>query len=129
MQPRPEAGSGTPAAVDGEPVDYLLRFFAPGLGIAEDPVTGSAHALVAPWWQGQLGRSRVVGWQCSDRPGGVVCEGLPSGKIRLFGSGHLLWDGTLNTHTPADPPSRRSIAFDGDPSEAGSSWQALLRHA
>ena len=81
--------------VCGEPADYQLRFFAPGLGIAEDPVTGSAHALVARCWQQRLQRSRVVGWQCSDRPGGMVCEGLPSGMIRLTGSGSLLWDGTL----------------------------------
>ncbi len=79
----------------GEPADYQLRFFAPGLGIPEDPVTGSAHALVAPWWMNRLGRSRVVGWQCSDRPGGMVCEAASSATIRLTGSGHLLWDGTL----------------------------------
>lgn len=85
-----------------EAADYQLRFFAPGLGIAEDPVTGSAHALVAPWWQERLGRPRVVGWQCSDRPGGMVCEVASSGMIRLFGSGHLLWDGILRT---ASPPS------------------------
>lgn len=87
-------GEGHPQ-VGGEPADYQLRFFAPGLGIAEDPVTGSAHALVAPWWQRRLQRARVVGWQCSDRPGGMVCEGLPSGMIRLTGTGSLLWDGTL----------------------------------
>lgn len=81
--------------VAGEPADYRLRFFAPGLGIPEDPVTGSAHALVAPWWMERLGRPRVVGWQCSDRPGGMVCEALSSATIRLTGSGHLLWHGTL----------------------------------
>ncbi len=81
--------------VAGEAADYRLRFFAPGLGIPEDPVTGSAHALVAPWWMERLRRRRVVGWQCSDRPGGMVCEAGSSAKIRLTGSGHLLWDGTL----------------------------------
>lgn len=107
MQPVPPAGSTAAAGVapepvghSGQPADYRLRFFAPGLGIEEDPVTGSAHALVAPWWQDRLGRSTVVGWQCSDRPGGVVCEGLPSAMIRLHGSGHLLWDGTLHTGIP-----------------------------
>jgi PhzF family phenazine biosynthesis protein len=85
----------------GEACDYQLRFLAPGLGIDEDPVTGSAHALVAPWWQEQLARSRVVGWQCSDRPGGMVCEAASSGMIRLSGAGHLLWDGTLQPGCPA----------------------------
>jgi len=88
-------GPETRPQVRGEPADYQLRFFAPGLGIAEDPVTGSAHALVARWWHQRLQRPRVVGWQCSDRPGGMVCEGLPSGMIRLTGSGSLLWDGML----------------------------------
>jgi predicted PhzF superfamily epimerase YddE/YHI9 len=81
--------------VAGQPADYQLRFFAPGLGIDEDPVTGSAHALVAPFWMARLQRPRVVGWQCSDRPGGMVCEAGSSGMIRLTGSGHLLWEGTL----------------------------------
>jgi PhzF family phenazine biosynthesis protein len=83
--------------IGAEAADYQLRFFAPGLGIAEDPVTGSAHALVAPWWQKRLGRPLVRGWQCSDRPGGMVCEAASSAMIRITGSGHLLWDGTLRT--------------------------------
>lgn len=88
-------GDQPAVSVAGERPDYQLRFFAPGLGINEDPVTGSAHALVAPYWMAQLNRPRVVGWQCSDRPGGMVCEGSSSGMIRLSGSGHLLWEGTL----------------------------------
>lgn len=129
MQAQPAPGSDVDTAaavVAGHPVDYRLRFFAPGLGIAEDPVTGSAHALVAPWWQQQLGRSRVVGWQCSDRPGGVVCDALASGKIRLFGSGHLLWDGTLHTQSPAerDPSASGSLRSPEDPDPC-SAWWAL----
>jgi len=90
----------------GQSADYQLRFFAPGLGIDEDPVTGSAHALVAPFWLERLGRHSVVGWQCSPRPGGMVCEQVgeevcesaSSGMIRLSGTGHLLWNGTLRVH-------------------------------
>ena len=78
-----------------QPCDYQLRFFAPGLGIDEDPVTGSAHALVAPWWMQHLGRERVVGWQCSPRRGGMLCERVQAGWIRLSGTGHRLWDGQL----------------------------------
>jgi predicted PhzF superfamily epimerase YddE/YHI9 len=102
--------------IGGEPADYQLRFFAPGLGIPEDPVTGSAHALVAPWWQQQLARPLVRGWQCSDRPGGMVCEAVSSAMIRLTGSGHLLWDGTLRTASAGWPaaPQRRG-ASDGAP--------------
>jgi predicted PhzF superfamily epimerase YddE/YHI9 len=89
------ATEGTPRCL-GEASDYQLRFFAPGLGIDEDPVTGSAHALVAPWWMQQLGRRRVVGWQCSPRRGGMHCELARAGYVRLTGTGHLLWDGQLN---------------------------------
>ncbi|MFM7170478.1 MAG: PhzF family phenazine biosynthesis protein [Cyanobium sp.] len=88
-------GPDSARKVAGEKADYQLRFFAPGLGIAEDSVTGSAHALVAPFWMENLHRSRVVGWQCSDRPGGMVCEASSSAMIRLTGAGHLLWEGTL----------------------------------
>jgi predicted PhzF superfamily epimerase YddE/YHI9 len=87
------AGSGL--EVLEQPCHYQLRFLAPGLGIPEDPVTGSAHALVAPWWLEQLGLPQVVGWQCSDRPGGMLCAPESSGMIRLCGAGQLLWDGTL----------------------------------
>lgn len=109
-------GSATqhPTVLD-RAADYQLRFFAPGLGIDEDPVTGSAHALVAPFWLKRLGRSSVVGWQCSPRPGGmlcsVVCDSSSSGMIRLSGRGHLLWNGTLRLHT------------DGSGAEA---WASLL---
>jgi PhzF family phenazine biosynthesis protein len=88
--------NGQRPSVMGRPADYQLRFFAPGLGIPEDPVTGSAHALVAPHWQQRLGRDQVMGWQCSFRPGGMLCEAASSGMIRLTGSGHLLWDGSLH---------------------------------
>lgn len=95
MQPIAAAGPPAPAVLD-ETCRYQLRFLAPGLGIDEDPVTGSAHALVAPWWLQQLGLARVAGWQCSPRPGGMVCEDAFSGMIRLSGSGHLLWDGHVH---------------------------------
>ncbi|MFN9630439.1 MAG: PhzF family phenazine biosynthesis protein [Cyanobacteriota bacterium] len=112
MQALPPDGPNLPR-VGGEPAHYHLRFFAPGLGIEEDPVTGSAHALVAPYWLERLRRPRVVGWQCSDRPGGMGCEAGSSGMIRLTGFGHLLWEGSLRVEpghcskplVPGDPPA------------------------
>jgi predicted PhzF superfamily epimerase YddE/YHI9 len=92
---QPLEGSQRPVVM-GRQADYQLRFFAPGLGIAEDPVTGSAHALVAPFWLEQLGGTEVVGWQCSSRSGGMVCGAASSGMIRLCGAGHVLWNGSLN---------------------------------
>lgn len=91
-------------ALRGMCADYELRFFAPGLGIPEDPVTGSAHALVAPYWLEQTGKNEVVGWQPSTRPGGMVCRRSCSGMIELLGTGHLLWDGNLHFE-PGEPAS------------------------
>ena len=82
--------------VGGEKADYQLRFFAPDLGIEEDPVTGSAHALVAPWWMERLQRSQVRGWQPSPRRGGMLCDDAGPGLVRLTGAGQLLWDGQIN---------------------------------
>jgi PhzF family phenazine biosynthesis protein len=93
-----QAAQGPNPTVAGQPCDYQLRFFAPGLGIDEDPVTGSAHALVAPWWMERLQRSTVRGWQPSWRRGGMLCEAVNPGFVRLSGTGHLLWDGQI--HAP-----------------------------
>lgn len=97
----------------GAQADYQLRFFAPGLGIAEDPVTGSAHALVAPWWCEWLGRSRVVGWQASRQGGGMVCEPQCSGMILLTGAGQLVWDGVLKTGCAAGVPGEWRHCLNG----------------
>ena len=108
-------------SVGGQRADYQLRFFAPGLGIDEDPVTGSAHALVAPYWIQRLARSRIVGWQCSDRPGGMGCEPGSSGMIRLSGSGFVLWEGWLRA-----PPMISGASAAGDP-DRGDGWSLQSR--
>ena len=87
----------------GRRADYQLRFFAPGLGIPEDPVTGSAHALVAPYWMQICSRSVVVGWQCSPRPGGMVCERVEGDRIQITGSAYRLLEGTINLDAPPSP--------------------------
>ena len=104
-QPRPTKGP----QVLGQPAKYQLRFFAPGLGIAEDPVTGSAHALVAPYWQERLAQRSVVGWQPSPSPGGMVCTAAADGRIALTGRGHLLWDGSLEAGSCAPDLANWSV--------------------
>lgn len=59
------------APADTEEADFVSRFFAPGVGVPEDPVTGSAHCALAPYWASETGRTQLTGHQISPR-GGVV---------------------------------------------------------
>jgi len=54
--------------------DFVSRFFAPGKGIAEDPVTGSAHAALIPFWAKRLGKAKLLARQMSARGGTLICE-------------------------------------------------------
>jgi PhzF family phenazine biosynthesis protein len=53
--------------------DFVSRFFAPAAGVDEDPVTGSAHCALAPYWSGKLAKDSLVGYQASTRGGTVFC--------------------------------------------------------
>jgi PhzF family phenazine biosynthesis protein len=53
--------------------DFVSRFFAPAAGVDEDPVTGSAHCALAPYWAGKLGKDALTGYQASTRGGTVLC--------------------------------------------------------
>jgi predicted PhzF superfamily epimerase YddE/YHI9 len=81
----PVRGVIVTARGDGE-FDFVSRFFAPGSGIDEDPVTGSAHTALAPYWGAKLGKTEMVGYQASAR-GGVVRVRLVSvtGRVILAG--------------------------------------------
>ncbi|MEO0514204.1 MAG: PhzF family phenazine biosynthesis protein [Planctomycetota bacterium] len=59
---------------DGRPADFTSRFFAPGAGIAEDPVTGSAHAMLGPYWAQRLGKTKLLAHQASPRGGTLEIE-------------------------------------------------------
>ncbi len=59
------------AASDSEEFDFVSRFFGPAVGIDEDPVTGSAHCCLGPFWSARLGRSELTGYQASARGGRV----------------------------------------------------------
>jgi predicted PhzF superfamily epimerase YddE/YHI9 len=79
------AGSGEAlVTARGSGVDFVSRFFAPAVGIDEDPVTGSAHCYLAPYWASKLSRDRVVGWQASARGGRVECR-LAGDRVMLGG--------------------------------------------
>ena len=64
----------TAAAGPGTAADFVSRFFAPGTGIDEDPVTGSAHCALGPYWSERIGRRKLVGQQLSPRGGAVGVE-------------------------------------------------------
>jgi PhzF family phenazine biosynthesis protein len=66
-------------------VDFVSRFFAPGVGVPEDPVTGSAHCELAPYWAARLGRNRLRARQVSKRGGNVACE-LQGDRVILAGA-------------------------------------------
>lgn len=75
-------------------VDFLSRFFAPGVGVDEDPVTGSAHCTLAPYWAQRLGRSKLVGRQISHRGGTVQVEAAGE-RVRLGGQAVTVVKGTI----------------------------------
>lgn len=61
------------ATAPGDECDVVSRVFAPGAGIDEDPVTGSAHAILTPYWAERLDRATFTAWQASPRGGGMTC--------------------------------------------------------
>ncbi len=69
---------------DRRDVDFVSRFFAPGVGIDEDPVTGSAHCALGPYWQSKLGKDELTAYQASARGGTVRCR-VVGDRVRLSG--------------------------------------------
>lgn len=68
----------------GEDCDFVSRFFAPGKGIPEDPVTGSAHTSLIPYWSARLGKKKVFARQVSARGGELWCEDLTD-RVKIAG--------------------------------------------
>ena len=89
-----DEGLGVIVTAKGESVDFVSRFFVPKAGIAEDPVTGSAHCTLVPFWAERLGRSQLVAHQVSSRGGELHCEHrgsrvIMSGQCTLFLTGRI----------------------------------------
>lgn len=68
----------------GKNVDFVSRFFAPGCGVDEDPVTGSAHTTLTPFWSERLGKLKLSAEQISSRGGKLTCE-LQGDRVRISG--------------------------------------------
>lgn len=75
-------------------VDFVSRFFAPAYGVNEDPVTGSAHCTLGPFWELRLGRSNLTGFQASER-GGHVRVQVRGDHVRLLGQAVTVLEGVL----------------------------------
>jgi len=82
------------AASDLPHFDFVSRFFAPSAGIPEDPVTGSAHCCLAPYWGEKLKKSEMTGFQCSAR-GGSVRMTLAGDRVILEGHAVHVFSGKL----------------------------------
>ena len=86
---------GVIVTVKGSDYDFLSRYFAPWVGIPEDPVTGSAHTVLASYWSEKLGKKRLVGRQCSVRGGDVGVEVGENGRVQLSGKACIVMEGKL----------------------------------
>jgi PhzF family phenazine biosynthesis protein len=85
---------GDGAAADG--ADFVSRFFAPRVGVNEDPVTGSAHCVLAPYWAKRLKQDAVLGRQISARGGWVQCRMDGTDRIDIAGRTVAVMEGVLH---------------------------------
>lgn len=90
------------ARSDDRRYDFVSRFFAPAAGVNEDPVTGSAHCALAPYWQSKLGKSEMIGYQASQR-GGVVNTVVSGDRVLL--RGHAILMSRVELTAAASPQS------------------------
>ena len=72
------------APANGQEFDFVSRFFAPALGIDEDPVTGAAHCCLGPYWSDKLGKTALMAYQASER-GGIVSVRVQDDRVILGG--------------------------------------------
>ena len=90
----PSRGFIVTCPADSDEYDFVSRFFSPGTGVREDPVTGSAHCCLAPFWSTRLGKESMVGYQASRR-GGVVRVRVEGDRVILGGQAITVLRGEL----------------------------------
>lgn len=81
-------------APGGGGVDFVSRCFAPAVGVPEDPVTGSAHCVLTPYWAARLGKQELLAHQVSARGGEIACRDLGE-RVALSGRAVLTMEGTI----------------------------------
>ncbi len=85
---------GVIATAKGDQVDFVSRFFGPQSGIDEDPVTGSAHTTLIPYWSKVLGKTEMNAIQCSARGGKLKCK-MKGDRVEIGGQAKLFLTGTI----------------------------------
>ena len=85
---------GVMVTAKGKDVDFVSRFFAPRHGINEDPVTGSAHCALTPYWAGKLNKTKLSARQVSKRTGHIECE-LKGSRVLLSGKAVKYMEGKI----------------------------------
>ena len=85
---------GVIVTAPGDEVDFVSRFFAPNYGLDEDPVTGSAHCTLAPYWAERLRKTRLHALQVSKRGGELWCE-VAGDRVRIGGKAAPYLEGTI----------------------------------
>lgn len=78
------------------PYDFASRFFAPRIGLNEDPVTGSAHSVLGPFWQNRLHKNELLGYQASRR-GGVIRVRVGDRRVYIGGKAVTVFKAELNS--------------------------------
>jgi len=87
-------GRGLIATAPGRSCDFVSRFFGPNVGIPEDPVTGSAHTVLTPFWAKRLGKTKLSARQISPRGGELSCEDRGE-RVGIAGRAVLYLEGTI----------------------------------
>ena len=85
---------GVIVTATGDTSDFVSRFFAPAVGVDEDPVTGSAHCTLIPYWAKRLGKNELYARQVSNRGGELFCE-LRGDRVKIAGNAVLYLKGEI----------------------------------
>lgn len=102
LREMPMRGVAVTSPSDDPRFDFVSRYFAPGAGIDEDPVTGSAHCCLGPFWSERLGKVEMTAFQASAR-GGIVRVRVSADRVYLGGRAVTVFSGVLFDHTARKP--------------------------
>jgi predicted PhzF superfamily epimerase YddE/YHI9 len=91
---RVEGANAIATAPGRDDVDFVSRYFAPNYGVDEDPVTGSAHCVLTPYWAARLGKEQLKARQISARGGELTCI-LRDGRVTIAGHAVLYLEGAI----------------------------------